>query len=246
VALPAFSITYPPLTSPLCRLVRRFCYPVVTQEAENPHLLRCSTIRAGLRNSRGASMGGSGSGRLRSRDIVEEHISLSLPMLLRNNQLFDASGSRYFGWADGSNRTLLQLTIEMNLDPSPSFFIPELGQRLTLQSTAPHFGGIRWWFSCPGPECGQRRASLYYSPGDNRFLCRDCLGLTYRSCQESHRDDPLLVGIAASMGVTFNDVHLAMKGVPKLHRRPWVRKRDRRPDYKSRWVCPMAPSCRHT
>ncbi len=190
-------------------------------------------------------MGGKGSGRPRSRDAVEDYISLSLPMLLRNNQLFDVSGGRYLGWADRSGRTLLELTIEMNPDPIPYFYIPELGQRLTLQFTAPHFGGIRWWFCCPGPGCGQRRASLYLDAGAREFLCRVCLGLTYKSCQESHGGDSLLAGIAASMGVNFNEVRDALKGVPKLHRRPWVRKRDRRPDHKSRWVCPMAPFCRH-
>jgi len=190
-------------------------------------------------------MGGQGSGRPRSRDAVEDYISLSLPMLLRSDQLFDVSGGRYVGWADRSGRTLLQLTIEMNPSPSPFFFIPELGQTLILQSTAPHFGGIRWWFCCPGPECGQHRASLYYSPGANRFLCRVCLGLTYRSCQESHTFDALFAGIAASIGNSTENVRRVANSIPKLHRRPWVRKRDRRLDYKSRWVCPMFPLCGH-
>jgi hypothetical protein len=41
--------------------------------------------------------------------------------------------------------------------------------RIDLQTTQPHFGGLRWWFTCPlvveGRPCGRRVAKLYLPPG---------------------------------------------------------------------------------
>lgn len=52
---------------------------------------------------------------------------------------------------------------------------------VALVSTAPHFGGVRWWALCPG--CGRRCAVLYgYGRG---FACRLCLRLTYESTREN-------------------------------------------------------------
>lgn len=50
-----------------------------------------------------------------------------------------------------------------------------------LVRTAPHFGGVRWWFSY---RCGRRVGILYLPPsGPPSFGCRTCHGLTYRSSQ---------------------------------------------------------------
>jgi hypothetical protein len=52
---------------------------------------------------------------------------------------------------------------------------------LTLASTAPYFGGQRWWALCP--TCGRRCAILYgYGRG---FACRLCLRLAYESTREN-------------------------------------------------------------
>jgi len=48
-----------------------------------------------------------------------------------------------------------------------------------LETTRPHLGGLRWWFICP--RCGRRAQKLYHPPGGNRFGCRNCHHLTYRS-----------------------------------------------------------------
>ncbi|MEA3406613.1 MAG: hypothetical protein U9R48_00855 [Chloroflexota bacterium] len=61
----------------------------------------------------------------------------------------------------------------------------EIDYRVPLTTTRPHFGGQRWWFSCPGRGCGGRRVGkLYLPPGEIYFLCRHCHDLTYRSAQE--------------------------------------------------------------
>jgi hypothetical protein len=60
-----------------------------------------------------------------------------------------------------------------------------------LTTVRPHFGGVRWLFRCPGlngTACGRRAGKLYaYGPAGEGFACRRCHGLTYRSCQQSHR-----------------------------------------------------------
>ena len=55
----------------------------------------------------------------------------------------------------------------------------------TLVTTKPHFGGLRWWFICPGLRCGGKRvAKLYRPPNGDLFLCRECYEITHRSSQE--------------------------------------------------------------
>ena len=62
---------------------------------------------------------------------------------------------------------------------------------IRMQTTYPHFGGVRWWFTCPlivdGKAC-ERRVSALYLCG-RYFGCRNCHRLTYRSCQEAHKID---------------------------------------------------------
>jgi hypothetical protein len=59
---------------------------------------------------------------------------------------------------------------------------------ILVQGTPPHFGGIRWWFTCPCSvdcrACARRVRKLYLPPGARYFGCRHCYDLTYRSVQE--------------------------------------------------------------
>ena len=74
-------------------------------------------------------------------------------------------------------------------------FDRQIEEAVRLQSTRPHFGGSRHFFSCPratdGRECGRRVGKLYRPPDQRRFACRHCLDLTYQSSQRSHRYDRL-------------------------------------------------------
>lgn len=56
-------------------------------------------------------------------------------------------------------------------------------QILALVASRPRFGGLRWWFSCPG--CGRRVARLYQALSGGPFQCRHCRNLTYASRRRS-------------------------------------------------------------
>ena len=78
----------------------------------------------------------------------------------------------------------------------------ECDYKIPLHTTTPHFGGHRWWFTCPGRGCGRRVGKLYLPPRGQFFLCRHCYRLSYTSCQESHKYDSLFAGIGAEMGLS--------------------------------------------
>jgi hypothetical protein len=83
-----------------------------------------------------------------------------------------------------------------------------------LESTRPRWGGLRWWFLCPqrvdARECGRRMCKLYLPPGGQRFGCRYCHALTYRSCQENHQYDGLYTIVADRWGCDFATVKRRM------------------------------------
>ncbi len=97
-------------------------------------------------------------------------------------------------------------------------------QVVPLQTTQPHFGGLRWWFSCPqlidGKECGRRVGKLYRPPDQRHFACRNCLDLTYESCQKSHRYDRLFTLMTGeASGEAFEAVKQAFSYQAKEARR---------------------------
>jgi len=55
--------------------------------------------------------------------------------------------------------------------------------RVPLTVTWPHYGGLRWWASCP--SCSRRVALLYLVPGGRHFRCRQCQDLGYESQLEA-------------------------------------------------------------
>jgi hypothetical protein len=91
-----------------------------------------------------------------------------------------------------------------------------------LETTRPHFGGVRWWGRCPlvvnGTPCNRRIGKLYLTPGGRYFGCRRCHGLTYTSCQESHKHDGLYRHIAQNLGWDPADVKRTMN---QLGKRKW-------------------------
>lgn len=53
--------------------------------------------------------------------------------------------------------------------------------KILLTKTMPNFGGVRYWFLCPG--CNRRVGILYKPVGEIFFKCRHCHNLTYQSAQ---------------------------------------------------------------
>jgi hypothetical protein len=51
--------------------------------------------------------------------------------------------------------------------------------QVSLLTSHCNLGGIRYWFACP--ECLEKVATIYLTPGDVLFRCRHCNNLTYRS-----------------------------------------------------------------
>ena len=83
--------------------------------------------------------------------------------------------------------------------------------KIPLQTTRPHFGGYRWWLTCPlvvgGRPCLRRVRKLYIPPSGLYFGCRQCYDLTYRSCQES---DKRVSALKRALLAGKIDPHLAL------------------------------------
>jgi hypothetical protein len=56
---------------------------------------------------------------------------------------------------------------------------------VALQTTQPHYGGLKWWFTCPlvrnGQPCNRRVQKLFLPPRDSHFGCRHCYNFSYAS-----------------------------------------------------------------
>jgi hypothetical protein len=69
------------------------------------------------------------------------------------------------------------------------YTIAETGEPMNyairLQTTVPHHGGLRWWFTCAlivnGERCERRVQKLYLPPRGRHYGCRHCYQLSYES-----------------------------------------------------------------
>ncbi|MGE0528889.1 MAG: hypothetical protein AB7P49_17630, partial [Bdellovibrionales bacterium] len=87
------------------------------------------------------------------------------------------------------------ICITKSKTPHLILFMPILEEtfleiKIPLSATRLHSGGLRWWFHCPLAQnnkvpCHRRVAKLYLPSGQRAIGCRNCMDLTYRSCQES-------------------------------------------------------------
>jgi hypothetical protein len=76
------------------------------------------------------------------------------------------------------------------VEATPRISTHELKVMGLLSSTSPlltttpcFFGGQRFWFVCPNPNCRKRVSTLFYCENENRMKCRFCCQLTYESQQ---------------------------------------------------------------
>ena len=172
-------------------------------------------------------MGGPGSGNTSVRQAVEDCVTLSLSKMLQAGQLTSHRSTQEVIWTDWTGNVSAALTIEIHpTPPGLAFYLCESRQYVDLHSTPLRFGGVRWWFSCPG--CGRRCAKLHRPRSGEEFYCRLCCGLTYRSCQESGTSQALYASIAARIGRgSARDVAQVLKNIAAQNRPRWKPKRKR-------------------
>ena len=132
-------------------------------------------------------MGGFGSGRRSKWLTVEDSLELSVSLLNQESLLADGTHRKgSFAWPEEQ-----EVSFEIDLrDPDEpwlrlaySLTQESLDYRVGLESTSPHFGGLRWWFSCE--SCQRRSGKLYLPTGEKFFRCRRCHKLVYEAQREN-------------------------------------------------------------
>ena len=148
-------------------------------------------------------MGGIGSGtwiRCDAKDTVDDSLSLDVNYLARGGALLPwyQGVITWRGVSSGHKHASIGFCVR----PTPLGDLvlicnyrvggTAVSVSIDLQTTRPNYGGCRLWFTCPlidrGIPCRRRVGKLHLPPGAKYFGCRQCYDLTYRSCQESHRD----------------------------------------------------------
>lgn len=137
-------------------------------------------------------MGGFGSGRHSDTDCTDDCRSIDIRYLQREGVL-EAGLSFNYSWSrNGETKARINVRTETNeLRLVYSCRVnggdwEYLDYAVSLQTTGCHFGGKRYWFSCPAVGCGKRVAVLYLS--NRYFACRKCYQLAYSSQSETVED----------------------------------------------------------
>ena len=162
-------------------------------------------------------MGGQGSGvwvRRNTKTTTDGLLRLDVNWLAREGFLVPgATGTLH--WTDSfTYRPMGRVAFSVRSSPLPDVGLRVLRlsycwnasesvtESIELQATQPHFGGERWWLTCPlrtdGKPCNRRVGKLYLK--DGRFGCRFCHELTYRSCQESHKSQRMFDRVTRLFG----------------------------------------------
>ncbi len=148
-------------------------------------------------------MGGQGSGhwyRWDAKTTVEDCRVLSASRWMREcilrTGVHHQGSCAWFSAYTGERTSSLGYEVKTTSDGAPwvrlRYAVPSLDEaldyRVHLQTTTPHFGGIRWWFTCPlttrGRPCRRRCEKLYVPPGGKYYGCRECYDLSYASRRE--------------------------------------------------------------
>lgn len=140
-------------------------------------------------------MGGYGGGRQFGANLTEDYLAIDARRWQRKGLLvagnsFNASwlrGGESIG-SIGVNIEAGQLQLAYNCKKQGEEW-ERLDYPIRLQTTPCHYGGVRYWFTCPAGGCGKRVAILYL--GDKRFACRKCYRLAYR-CQREMKHDRMI------------------------------------------------------
>jgi hypothetical protein len=145
-------------------------------------------------------MGGFNSGRRAMQPAAEHGLNLDLSRLLRQRTLVPgqhvAGSLTWTRQPSGERSADIGYEADMR-DPDHAWLRLQYAQtrwdgtrtahdyRVTLTTTVPPFGGVRWWFLCP--RTARLATKLYLPPGAERFASRRAFRMAY----ESQRDKPL-------------------------------------------------------
>ena len=125
---------------------------------------------------------------------VEDCWELSI-FALKSDGYMDGFKSGVYSWyrygrKDGSIGIAVDMErLFVNLKYTEKNYYEEekdLDYKIHIKESAPHFGGIRYWFKCPLVGCRTEKvAKLYLPPFQTYFGCRKCYGLQYQSSRKS-------------------------------------------------------------
>jgi hypothetical protein len=139
-------------------------------------------------------MGGYNSSRWHAHNkktTVEECLALRVSDLAKNGFLANYYATGRLEWHNGAfivtyalktfaGQKFLNLNYSLGTDSNSR----EVSVSVGILSTPCHYGGLRWWFCCPGEGCERTTARLYLPMEKPNFACRTCHNLTYQSVQE--------------------------------------------------------------
>ncbi|WDP88714.1 MAG: hypothetical protein HUN04_02760 [Desulfobacter sp.] len=135
-------------------------------------------------------MGGPGSGRFfrfNTKPTVERQIYIDIRLLKRQNALPPGTAGKLSWSSNGNKRGAVHFEVQENCLTLKYRYRGRGGawegvkQVIFFDQTPCNYGGYRKWFLCS--QC-ERKVEILYSLGGagKNFLCRDCHGLTYASC----------------------------------------------------------------
>lgn len=140
-------------------------------------------------------MGGPGSGRFlrfNTKPTVERQLFIDIRWMRKQNGLIPGTSGTLTWSSHGNSKGAVEFEV------TDSFLIlkyrhrkqggawKDVEQVVSFDQTPCNYGGHRKWFLCS--QCQSRVEILYGLQGsDKYFLCRDCHGLTYSSCNTHPR-----------------------------------------------------------
>lgn len=182
-------------------------------------------------------MGGSNSGRWGGRLRCESCLAIDVRAWQRQKLLDNVGGEFMSQWSRG-----LSLWVNVRADDVLLSYTVASGEQRTesvqLTRTPCHYGGARVWFLCP--SCYRLCAKLFLRR--ERFLCRPCHGLRYRSQLAASAERPRLIAqrIRRQLGASA-DLTLPFPPKPeRMHWRTYYRIRAKGEHYEARAIACLA------
>lgn len=184
-------------------------------------------------------MGGSNSGRWGGRPRCESYSAIDVRDWQRQKLLDNVGGIFMLLWGGHGG---FGIRVDVRADDVMLSYTAASGEQRTesvqLTRTPCHYGGARVWFRCP--SCYRLCAKLYLR--QERFLCRQCHGLRYRSQLAASAERPRLIAqrIRRRLGASA-DLTLPFPPKPeRMHWRTYYQIRAKGEHYEARAIACLA------